>query len=204
MSIENRGIFCSDRFRNTLLHLQNLHARLDEGRFETTNFIRHLGRSDAITHNFIQFITDDMNLAAGQEAYYALSAPAGGSLQVTLTPGANAQGNFHVELLDKWTHFYAARPYDARNFQILLPALVLKGGLLLGRVLDAERAQALATTKPRDVLMAELAGAFQAPIARMLGLLVAPVRSLGYALGAYRDKLAAGNGGAEPAPAAES
>ncbi|HMC07857.1 MAG TPA: 50S ribosomal protein L10 [Actinomycetota bacterium] len=84
------------------------------------------------------------------------------------------------------------------------PALVLKGGLLLGRVLDAERAQALATTKPRDVLMAELAGAFQAPIARMLGLLVAPVRSLGYALGAYRDKLAAGNGGAEPAPAAES
>ena len=84
------------------------------------------------------------------------------------------------------------------------PALVLKGGLLLGRVLDAERAQALATTKPREVLMAELAGAFQAPIAKMLGLLVAPVRTLGYALGAYRDKLAAESSGAEPAPAVES
>ena len=52
--------------------------------------------------------------------------------------------------------------------------------------------------------MAELAGAFQAPIAKMLGLLVAPVRTLGYALGAYRDKLAAQGGGAEPGPAAES
>ena len=84
------------------------------------------------------------------------------------------------------------------------PALVLKGGLLLGRVLDAERAQALATTKPREVLLAELAGAFQAPLAKMLGLLAAPVRSLGYALGAYRDKLAAESSGAEPAPAVES
>jgi large subunit ribosomal protein L10 len=83
------------------------------------------------------------------------------------------------------------------------PALVLKGGLLLGRVLDAERAQALATVRPREVLMAELAGAFQAPLARMLGVLTAPVRSLGYALGAYRDKLAAGAEGAAPA-AAES
>jgi hypothetical protein len=40
------------------------------------------------------------SLVAGQEAYYALSAPASGSLQVTLTPGTKAQGNFHLELLD--------------------------------------------------------------------------------------------------------
>ncbi len=39
-------------------------------------------------------------LAAGQDAYYALSVPAAGSLQVILTPGTNAQGNFHLELLD--------------------------------------------------------------------------------------------------------
>jgi hypothetical protein len=40
------------------------------------------------------------SLAAGNEAYYALSAPAPGSLEVTLTPGANAQGNFHLEVRD--------------------------------------------------------------------------------------------------------
>ena len=80
------------------------------------------------------------------------------------------------------------------------PALVLKGGLLTGRVLSAERAAALATTPPREVLLAQLAGAFQAPLAKMLALLSAPVRSLGYALGAYRDKLAEG----APAPAPEA
>lgn len=78
------------------------------------------------------------------------------------------------------------------------PALVLKGALLVGKVVDAERAAALATVAPREVLLAQLAGAFQAPLAKMLALLSAPVRSLGYALGAYRDKLAAG------APAAEA
>ena len=80
------------------------------------------------------------------------------------------------------------------------PALVLKGGLLLGKVLSAERAAALATVAPREVLLAQLAGAFQAPLAKMLALLSAPVRSLGYALGAYRDKLAAGAPAAEPTP----
>jgi hypothetical protein len=40
------------------------------------------------------------SLAAGDEAFYALTAAAAGSLEVTLTPAANAQGNFHLELLD--------------------------------------------------------------------------------------------------------
>jgi hypothetical protein len=43
------------------------------------------------------------NLSAGQQAYYALTAPASGSLNVTLRPGANVQGNFHVEVLDPST-----------------------------------------------------------------------------------------------------
>jgi large subunit ribosomal protein L10 len=69
------------------------------------------------------------------------------------------------------------------------PALVVKGGLLEGRVLDADGAQALARTKPREVLLAELAGALQAPLRKALFLFTAPLRSLGYALAAYRDKL---------------
>src|SRR5207245_3070420 len=37
---------------------------------------------------------------AGDEAFYALSAAAPGSLEVTLTPGTSTGGNFHLELLD--------------------------------------------------------------------------------------------------------
>ncbi len=40
------------------------------------------------------------SLAAGGEAYYALTVPATGSLQVTLTPGTTASGNFRLEILD--------------------------------------------------------------------------------------------------------
>ncbi|HEY4939634.1 MAG TPA: 50S ribosomal protein L10 [Actinomycetota bacterium] len=81
------------------------------------------------------------------------------------------------------------------------PALVLKGGLLTGRVLSAERAAALAHVAPREVLLAQIAGAFQAPLSKLAALLQAPVRSLGYALGAYREKLTAG--GPAPEAAAE-
>ncbi|MEA2533777.1 MAG: large subunit ribosomal protein [Actinomycetota bacterium] len=85
------------------------------------------------------------------------------------------------------------------------PALVLKGGLLTGRVLSAERAAALAHVAPREVLLAQIAGAFQAPLSKLAALLQAPVRSLGYALGAYREKVTAGapapEAAAEAAPA---
>ena len=81
------------------------------------------------------------------------------------------------------------------------PALVLKGGVLTGRVLSAERAASLANVAPREVLLAQIAGAFQAPLAKLAALLQAPVRSLGYALGAYRDKVTAGGPAPEATPA---
>ena len=81
------------------------------------------------------------------------------------------------------------------------PSLVLKGGVLTGRVLSAERAAALANVAPREVLLAQIAGAFQAPLAKLAALLQAPVRSLGYALGAYRDKVTAGAPATADAPA---
>lgn len=40
-------------------------------------------------------------LAPGASAYYALATPAAGSLEVVLMPGANATGNFQLELLDQ-------------------------------------------------------------------------------------------------------
>ena len=65
MSVEDCGIFCSDRFCNALLHLQNLHARLNERCFEPPDFVRDLGRGDAITRHVIQIVPNDMDLAVG-------------------------------------------------------------------------------------------------------------------------------------------
>src|SRR5260370_25905683 len=81
------------------------------------------------------------------------------------------------------------------------PALVLKGGGLTRRVLSAERAAALANVAPRQVLLAQIAGAFQAPLAKLAALLQAPVPSLGYALAAHRDKVTAGAPATAEAPA---
>ena len=63
--IENRRVFCSDRFRNALLHLKDLHARSDKRRLEPPNFIRNPGGRDPVTHHLIQVIAHDMNPAEG-------------------------------------------------------------------------------------------------------------------------------------------
>lgn len=71
------------------------------------------------------------------------------------------------------------------------PALSLKGGLMEGRVLGAERAKSLATIASREVLLSMLAGAFKAPLTNVVNMVAAPLRSLGYAFAAYRDSIAA-------------
>ena len=63
--IENRRVFRADRFGNTLLHLKDLHARLDKRRLESPDFIRNLGRRDPVTHHLIQVVAHDMNPAEG-------------------------------------------------------------------------------------------------------------------------------------------
>lgn len=65
------------------------------------------------------------------------------------------------------------------------PALVLKGGLVEGKVLDADSARALARVKPREQLLADLAGLLQAPLQSLAVLLTGPVRQLGYVFDAY-------------------
>jgi large subunit ribosomal protein L10 len=54
--------------------------------------------------------------------------------------------------------------------------LVVKGGVLGEKALSAADAQALAEVAPREVLLAQFAGALQSPMATMAGLLQAPVR----------------------------
>lgn len=91
-----------------------------------------------------------------------------------------------------------------REFSRLHPELVVKGGLLGTKLVDAQGAGALADLPSREMLLAQLAGAFAAPMRQLAGLLQALPRNLAYGLSALLDK----RGGvpaeeAEPAPAAE-
>ena len=73
-------------------------------------------------------------------------------------------------------------------------ALVLKGGVLGDRVLTADDLIALADLPSRDVLLAQLAGAFQAPLAKLAGLLEALPRNFAYGLKALIDIRSAQDG----------
>jgi large subunit ribosomal protein L10 len=77
------------------------------------------------------------------------------------------------------------------------PHLVVKGGVLGTKVLTAADVQALADLPPREVVLAQLAGAFQAPLVKMAGLLQALPRNFAYGLKALIDQ-----GGAAGAPTA--
>lgn len=65
-------------------------------------------------------------------------------------------------------------------------ALVVKGGLLSGQVLDAAGIKALGDIPPREVLLAQVVGGFQAPIAGFASVLSGTLRSLVYTVDAVR------------------
>lgn len=88
----------------------------------------------------------------------------------------------------------ALRDYSRAN-----PTLVVKGAVLGTTVLDAKSTGALADLPSREVLLAQLAGALQAPLAKFAGLLQALPRNFAYGLKALIDQ-----GGAPGAPAAEA
>ena len=89
----------------------------------------------------------------------------------------------------------ALRDYSRTN-----PLLVIKGGVLGDKVIDARETTALAELPSREVLLAQLAGAMAAPMQQMAGLLQALPRNLAYGLAALRDKLESG----QPVEAAPS
>jgi large subunit ribosomal protein L10 len=86
-----------------------------------------------------------------------------------------------------------------RDFARTNPKLVVKGGLLGEKVLDAKDTAALADVAPREVLLARLAGGMAAPMVQFAGLLQALPRNLAYGLKALIDQ-----GGAAGAPVAEA
>jgi large subunit ribosomal protein L10 len=80
-----------------------------------------------------------------------------------------------------------------RDFARTNPNLTIKGGLLGTTVLSAADAGALADVAPREVILAQLAGAFAAPLQKMAGLLQALPRNFAYGLSALIDQKKEGN-----------
>jgi large subunit ribosomal protein L10 len=58
------------------------------------------------------------------------------------------------------------------------PTFAIKGGVVEGRVVSPEEIKALATLPPREVLLAQVAGAFNAPIQALVNVLAGPIRAL--------------------------
>ncbi len=68
------------------------------------------------------------------------------------------------------------------------PLLVLKGGVMAGKALRAIDIESLAELPSREVLLAQFAGALQAPLVKTAGLLQALPRNLAYGLKALIDQ----------------
>jgi large subunit ribosomal protein L10 len=68
------------------------------------------------------------------------------------------------------------------------PLLVIKGGIMGGRVISAKDVEALADLPSRDVLLARFAGALQAPLVKTAGLLQAIPRNFAYGLKALIEQ----------------
>jgi large subunit ribosomal protein L10 len=86
-----------------------------------------------------------------------------------------------------------------RDYARTYPSLVIKGGLHGEGFLSDRDLSALADLPPREVLLAQLAGAIAAPMRQFAGLLQALPRNLAYGLSALVEE----RGGA-PAPVAET
>jgi len=92
-----------------------------------------------------------------------------------------------------------------RDFAKANPLLVIKGGVMDGRVLDAESVKKLADLESREVLLAKLAGAMNGNLAKAVGLFAAPLSRAARALDALKSQKEAGDAPAtDAAPAAEA
>ncbi|MCT1460100.1 50S ribosomal protein L10 [Aestuariimicrobium sp. p3-SID1156] len=94
-----------------------------------------------------------------------------------------------------------------RDFAKANPLLVIKGGVMDGRVLDADEVKKLANLESRETLLAKLAGGMQANLQKAVFLLAAPLSQAARALGALETAAQAdpsvigGAGQAAPADA---
>lgn len=79
--------------------------------------------------------------------------------------------------------------------------LTIKGGVLDNRFIGVSDVEALSTLPPRDVLLGKFVGLLASPMARTVGVLSGPSRSIAYLLKARADQM--GGGSSEEAVAAD-
>jgi large subunit ribosomal protein L10 len=75
-----------------------------------------------------------------------------------------------------------------RDFAKANPALIIKGGVLDGNILDAKEVAKLADLESREVLMGKLAGAMLASLSQAVYLLNAPLAQVARLAGALQAK----------------
>jgi large subunit ribosomal protein L10 len=86
-----------------------------------------------------------------------------------------------------------------RDFARANPALVVKGGVVDGRTVDAGEVTRLADVEPREVLLAKLAGAMKGNLTKAAGLFQAPLSQVARLAAALQEKRESAEGSAAPA-----
>lgn len=86
------------------------------------------------------------------------------------------------------------------------PVLIIKGGVLKGKTIDAAQTKALASLEPREVQLAKIVMMMNQPLQLTVNVFAAALRDLGSMLGQVLAKKESGElpGGAGEAPAAEA
>jgi len=112
-----------------------------------------------------------MRIAANEAGVEALSPFLTGPSAIAF--GSGDEGAVAKAVID------ATKPYKV---------IKLKGAILGTRAIDADGLTRLAALPSRDVLLAQLAGAFAAPMANMAGLLAAPLRDIAGGLAALIEQ----------------
>ena len=104
--------------------------------------------------------------------------------------------------------FVKGDPVDAakglRDFARANPVLVIKGGVLDGKLLTAEEIRKLADLESRDVLLARMAGAMKASLANAASLFQAPLTQTARLVEALRQQVEERSATPASDPAAEA
>ncbi len=90
-----------------------------------------------------------------------------------------------------------------RDFARANPALVVKGGVVDGRTVDAGEVTRLADVEPREVLLAKLAGAMKGNLTKAAGLFQAPLSQVARLAAALQEKKPAAPADEVAAPSTE-
>lgn len=131
--------------------------------------IRRALRKNNVTYRVVK--NRLMRIAAEQEGNAALAPLLRG-------PSAIAFGAGEENLVAR-TVIDAVRPYKL---------VKVTGAVVGGKTLDVDGVQNLATLPSRQVLLGQLAGAFNAPTARVAALLAANLRNLGSLLAQLKEQ----------------